>query len=232
MTRMFPFITDTRNPVRFKCPHECSYCWSQGKKGFVERLDIRGYQRQPSLDLLNEINPLVPIPKGEYIFLCDMLDLFAEAVPEDVIRKVLQIPKNNPHAKFLLLTKNPDRYRRLLLAIPQNCVCGATIETTEDTAQFSKAPPPWERYDALYNVGAMGFPETFVSIEPIMNFLRGHMLGWLLTIPNLKSVAVGYDNYNHHLPEPPLHKTLNLIEGLEASGITVYRKTLREAWNH
>jgi len=42
-------------------------------------------------------------------------------------------------------------------------------------------------------------------------------------------VAVGYDNYNNHLPEPPLEITENLIHGLEAYEIKVYRKTLREA---
>jgi len=45
------------------------------------------------------------------------------------------------------------------------------------------------------------------------------------------AVAVGYDNYNNHLPEPPLEKTMQLIERLEKAGITVFRKTLRERWN-
>jgi hypothetical protein len=44
-------------------------------------------------------------------------------------------------------------------------------------------------------------------------------------------MAVGYDNYNNRLPEPTLSKTMQLIDCLEKTGITVYRKTLREAWN-
>jgi hypothetical protein len=38
-----------------------------------------------------------------------------------------------------------------------------------------------------------------------------------------------YDNYAHGLVEPKLADVLLLIGHLEAAGITVYRKTLREA---
>jgi hypothetical protein len=47
-----------------------------------------------------------------------------------------------------------------------------------------------------------------------------------------RAVAIGYDNYDNKLPEPSLTKTLQLIDSLEKAGITVYRKTLREAWNN
>ena len=42
------------------------------------------------------------------------------------------------------------------------------------------------------------------------------------------AVAIGYDNYNNGFPEPPLSKTMQLIDELESLGIKVYRKTLRE----
>jgi len=53
---------------------------------------------------------------------------------------------------------------------------------------------------------------------------------WILNINPEFGVSIGYDNYNWRLPEPPLAKTLQLIEELEKHGIKVERKTLRKAW--
>ena len=46
-----------------------------------------------------------------------------------------------------------------------------------------------------------------------------------------QGVAVGYDNYNNLLPEPREAETEEFIRQLEDAGITVYRKTIREAWD-
>jgi hypothetical protein len=68
----------------------------------------------------------------------------------------------------------------------------------------------------------------FISIEPIMDFDRECLLPWL-NIVHPWAIAIGYDNYNNGLPEPPLAKTRELIESLRKRRITVYEKTLREA---
>ena len=46
-----------------------------------------------------------------------------------------------------------------------------------------------------------------------------------------KFMAVGYDNYDNHLPEHSLERTEILIKELEAQGVKIYRKTIREAWD-
>jgi len=42
-------------------------------------------------------------------------------------------------------------------------------------------------------------------------------------------VYVGYDNYDNRLPEPPLKKTLMLLDDLSEMTFVV-RKTIRPAW--
>jgi len=71
----------------------------------------------------------------------------------------------------------------------------------------------------------------FISIEPILDFNYEPFVAELLKIRPW-AVAVGMDNYGNRLPEPALAKTMQLIERLEKAGIKVYRKTLREKWNH
>jgi hypothetical protein len=63
----------------------------------------------------------------------------------------------------------------------------------------------------------------FISIEPGLDFDFDDM-AWLEELRPW-GVAVGYDNYGNHLPEPPLGKTWRLIEWLEGF-TTVYRKNL------
>jgi len=62
-----------------------------------------------------------------------------------------------------------------------------------------------------------------------MNFDLKTLFEWITDIEP-ECVSIGYDNYHNHLPEPPLEKTLKLIEDLENSGIKIERKTLREAY--
>ena len=107
--------------------------------------------------------------------------------------------------------------------LPENIVAGATIETDIDW-HVSKAPIPLYR---IYAMQKLKHKRKMVSIELIMKFSPEFIRQLLLIQPEF--VAVGYDNYNNHLPEPPLEITENLIHGLEAYGIKVYRKTLREA---
>ena len=72
--------------------------------------------------------------------------------------------------------------------------------------------------------------KTHISIEPILDFDLDHFVEWILDFNPSFGVSVGYDNYGCRLPEPPLAKTLQLIEQLEKHGIKVERKTLRKAW--
>jgi len=164
----------------------------------------------------------------DFVFACDMCDLFGPWVPSELIHKILEGIVPMP-GRFLFLTKNPARYLEFLTTLQKtNCLLGVTLETNRDTSAYSKALSPVERWEFFYD---LEYSPKFVAVEPIMDFDLNIFPDWLFNITGLESVAVGYDNYDNYLPEPPLAKTMQLIDRLEKAGITVYRKTLREAWN-
>ena len=221
--RMFPFVTETYNPIGGVCPYNCVYCWA---KDLIKRYDFKKYSWECYLikDALKK-----RFKAGNFVFLCDMLDLFAFNIPRDIILKVLEIARNNPDSKFLLETKNPQRYFDFLFLdeFPSNVVLGATIESNLDYPKISKASLQSKRISWMIKLAGETELPLFISIEPILNF------DWMFIneIRYIKpwAVAIGYDNYANHLPEPALSKTLSLIANLEKF-TKVYRKTIKNAW--
>lgn len=110
---------------------------------------------------------------------------------------------------------------------PPNAVLGATVETDrDDLAQLvSKAPPPSERFEAMKR---LKWPCKVLSVEPILDFNPARFAMLIREVKPML-VYIGYDNYGCKLPEPPLSKTLRLIEELSRD-LPVERKTLRKAW--
>lgn len=90
---------------------------------------------------------------------------------------------------------------------------------------FAKAPIPPERY---WSFVEMGLQRKFVTIEPILDF---YLKDFVIKLRRLKTefIYLGYDNHGCKLPEPPLEKTLALIEELEKF-TEVRLKTIRRAW--
>jgi protein gp37 len=103
---MFDVITKTWNPV-IGCLHNCTYCWARSlaetrltqmekyKDGF--KPNIAEYELRKKF-------------RKQYVFACDMGDLFGDWVPREWILKVIDAIKTNPSSYFLFLTKNPKRY--------------------------------------------------------------------------------------------------------------------------
>jgi DNA repair photolyase len=172
-----------------------------------------------------ELAKIKTFTKDDFVFVCDCTDLFGHWVPTELIQQILDAIKRSP-AKFLLLTKNPQRYGQLILSgvcIPENCTLGCTVES--DIDHIISGQPVKHRLAEMQNYSNIGYP-VMLSIEPIMEFT----FELIERVGRIKPkfVAVGYDNYNHGLPEPSLKKTKFLMERLAAAGITVYAKTLRE----
>lgn len=221
MSKMFPFITETWNPLGGQCPHNCKGCWA---KAYIKRLNMTKYQNGYFIDP-KQINKKFKL--GSFVFVCDMIDLFAKDVPMEAIQIIMKAIEKQPDVTFLLLTKNP-RYM-WLMDLPKNVVAGATIETEFDPRlygfKYSEAPMMNERILAMRD---LEHPRKFISIEPIMDFSPG---AFLSAIRNIKPefVAIGFDNYSNGLPEPEsLQKVLDFILEIEKLGIKVYRKTIRE----
>jgi DNA repair photolyase len=222
--KMFPFITQTWNPLGGECLHKCSYCWATALKERYPNLKSKYGGQARIID--KEFKRIAAFKSTDFIFVCDMTDLFGYWVRDELIQEIFEAIKTSS-AQFLLLTKNPKRYNDLIsigIHIPLNCILGATIESDKD---HKIIVPVSSRLEALADLSDMGYP-VMMSIEPIMQFDYTNFATWLRYI-RPKFVAVGYDNYNHGLPEPSLDETLQLIAMMQASGIVVYKKTLREA---
>ena len=152
--------------------------------------------------------------EGELVFVQDMSDLFAGIVPEEYIERVLEHIKKFPKTTFLLLTKNPKRYREFEDRMPNNCICGVTIETNRDKGynKIRRAPLPTDRL-VVMRLLKDDMRKT-ISIEPIMDFDLDYFVNEIKAIkPSF--VYIGYDNYNYGLPEPPLSKTIELMKQLK-----------------
>jgi len=218
MSKMFPFITKTWNPLGGKCLHKCVYCWADRLTKQYDMSKYRGPFKIYTKVLKRKFK------ENDFVFVQDMSDLFANTVPHSMIRLVLDRIKMFPKTKFLLLTKNPIRYHNF--HIPSNCVCGATIETDSEelTKDISNAPSVKER---IYWMIQLRHKDKMLSIEPILNFGLYSFFTDIKLI-NPQFVAIGYDNYKNNLLEPSLIHTTMLINLLEKEGIKVYRKTLRE----
>jgi protein gp37 len=220
-SKMFPFITATWNPLGGECPHNCKGCWA---KAYINRIKMAKYHGAYTIDK-KQINK--KFKAGSFVFVCDMIDLFAANVPMVAVMTILRRIEAQPDVTFLLLTKNP-RYM-WLMELPKNVVAGATIETEFDPRlygfNYSLAPLMKDRIQAMIDIKDS---RKFISIEPIMDFSPGVFLS---AIKNIKPefIAVGFDNYNSGLPEPEsLQKVLDFISEVEKLGIKVYRKTIRE----
>lgn len=218
-SRMFSFITETLNlTLQSFCPYGCVYCWAkkyQGRHINAETLKNRWNRR---------------FKKGSFIFLNDLTDAFAYNVPDVEILATYRFIRLSPEAKFLLMTKNPDRY--VNLCPPENAILGCTIESDASSDTYinhSNAPTPLHRIAVMEGLASAGFHDLFISIEPIMEFNRIWFPEVLTTIKPW-GIAVGYDNYSWNLPEPSLARTNELIVELRKQGIIVYEKTLRKAW--
>jgi len=184
-----------------------------GEKGLVNRYDMKKYR-----------GPIRLYPKemkrqfkaGEFIFVQDMSDLFAETVPDEIIAKVITHTVKFPQTTFLFLTKNPKRY--LGWVFPRNVICGATIESNRDYPEISKAPVQFDRVCAMTSLKNV---RKMISIEPILDFDFSDFTLYLQAIavnPTLEFIYFGYDNYNNNLPEPSITKLKKLLNNLQELG--------------
>jgi len=164
-------------------------------------------------------------PKGGFVFVSDMGDMWGKWVPKEWILKVLRALRAKPKTSFLFLTKNPRRYHEFLGEFSQNMTLGATLETNRNY-NVTRAPPPNERFEALKS---LDWKNKAVVVEPVLDFDPAEFVSWI-RIVQPEQVYIGYDNYNFKLPEPQLNKTYALVNELRRVGFQVEARALRKAW--
>lgn len=224
--KMFNVVTKTWNPVT-GCLYCCNYCWA--RQLATTKLKNSHRYLQGFKPMLNEEEFRAKFDKGDLVFVSDMGDLFGDFIPSNWIQRVLEHTARFPKTHFLFLTKNPTRYHQFLRHMPENAILGATIETNNDqiflNGKISEAPPPSKRHIAMRD---LDWDKKFISIEPILDFDLETFALWIDNVlPFL--VYVGYDNYNNKLDEPPLSKTLRLLDKISENTLVI-KKTIRRAW--
>src|SRR4030042_149467 len=115
--RMFSFLSrnhkrsgDTCNLLAGKCLHECRYCYVETLKKLFPGVAAK-YSGSSRIDF-KELKNIAKFTKDDYVFLCDCTDLFGHWVPDEFIQWIFEVIRYSP-AKFLLLTKNPQKYLHL-----------------------------------------------------------------------------------------------------------------------
>jgi len=196
---MYPFVTHTWNPIRGKCPHDCSYCYMK----VYPQKELRFVESEMETNL----------GEGNFIFVGSSTDMWASIVAylwiDNTLRHCYYF-----HNRYLFQSKNPIRFTRF--QFPENTILGTTLESNRGYEEVSKAPPPQARYEIMWN---LSYP-CMVSIEPIMDFDLDTLVQWITDIKP-EFISIGADSKGHKLPEPSPEKVQGLIE--ELRGITTIK---------
>ena len=195
---MYPWITHTWNPIRGKCPHDCSYC-------FMKQFCV-GHLRFEKDELQTDLG------SGNIIFVGSSCDMFAKKVLDDWIEAVIE--KCNQHKnRYLFQSKNPQRMGEYIMSIQKNSILGTTLESNR-SYEISKAPSITDRVKGIKSFSESIDFDVMISIEPLLDFDLQPFVDMIKSIePSF--VSVGADSKNHHLPEPDSRKTRLLINTLK-----------------
>jgi DNA repair photolyase len=212
---MYQWVTHTHAHLGGECPHKCSYCYVDNPR-FGRPEKYKG----PVRLLLSELS--VEYGKGKKIFIDHCNDLFAQAVPQDFIYRILDHCAQWPDNIYVYQTKNPYRFKDFISWTQPDCMIGCTIETNRDMPDsVSLAPRPISRYMAMKDLSHVR--KAFITIEPVMDFDVDILAGWIIDIkPDF--VNIGADSKKHGLPEPSADKVIQLIEALNGAQIEIREK--------
>lgn len=205
-SQMYPWCSHTLTILNGACSHSCKYCYVNSLKRFpVLAEKYSGPPRLVESDL--QLN----LGSGKTIFVCSTGDLFAEAVPDELIGQVLEHLLKFPENVYLLQTKAPARF--LDWNFPPKTILGTTVESDLDHG-MSRAPSPTQRLTAMRHLKRHR-PDIplMLSIEPIMDFTPV-VFARLIKAFSPKFVSIGADSKRHNLPEPPAGKIAALITEL------------------
>jgi DNA repair photolyase len=163
--------------------------------------------------------------KGRTIFIEHCNDLFAKAVPDEWIERILAHTCEWPDNEYVFQTKNPARMDLFRDKMPPRRLLGVTIETADaDVAiMVSKAPTPYDRYWEMKEMSNRKGERTFVTVEPI---LRGPAaaLGGMIRDIAPEFVNIGADSKGTDLDEPTGEAVEKLIDTLRAYNVPIRKK--------
>ena len=209
---MYDWLNFTHASLGGACPHACSYCYIDNPR-FGRAPRYTGELR------LIEDEFKVNYGSGKSIFIENCNDMFAEAVPDAFIKRILAHCNTWPDNTYVFQTKNPARFTRWLDAFPEKIILGTTIETNRDAG--GNAPPTSRRASAMAILPKS--IQRFLTLEPIMDFDVLELAKMVIEV-SPTFLNIGADSKNHGLVEPTKEKILALVEALKGAGIEVRKK--------
>jgi hypothetical protein len=211
---MYPFITRTWNAIKGVCPHGCSYCYMNK---IYKRFGI-----EPVPPHLDKRELKINLGRGNTIFVCSSIDLFAFDIDSLDRMRVLNRAILFTDNTYLWHTKNPYVADRSL-QVRDNFILCATMETDRYySGIMGTCAPPVARADDMkfYNGRKM------ITIEPIMDF-NVAPFAEIIKKCEPEQVNIGADSGRNNLPEPPKEKILELIAELEKFTTVARKKNLK-----
>ncbi len=220
---MYDWVTHTLSIIQGECPGKCVYCYVKTGRA-KDHPSYKGWPR------VNEEDMKANLGTGNTIFVCHMSDLFmktrhGEIQSADIIR-VLDRLNQFPDNTYVLQSKNPRRIMDFLDRLPPKCIIGTTIETDEVRYihDFSAAPAPRDRADAMKEIRQWTGHKTFITIEPIIK-MRPMVLAEMIVEARPTFVNIGADSKGNNLPEPTWESVQELIKRLKQNNIEIREKT-------
>ncbi|MCS1410273.1 MAG: hypothetical protein M2R45_03465 [Verrucomicrobia subdivision 3 bacterium] len=150
----------TWNPVTgcTKISHGCKHCYAERMSHRLRSAGVKKYKNGFKVSLHHDtLDEPSKWTKPQVVFVNSMSDLFHSSVPTDFILSVFEKMNAAPQHVFQVLTKRPDRVRKLnkRLNWTQNIWMGTSIESEK-----------WvHRMDILKQIDAH---IKFLSLEPLL----------------------------------------------------------------
>lgn len=206
---MYKFIDFTWNPIKGKCLHDCSYCY------------MKQINPNANLPRLAEHELNTYLGYGRSIFIGSSTDMFAENIPSEWIKRVLDYCYQNSNMEqpntYLLQSKNPKRFLEFINhPLMKRVAFCTTIETNRFYPEImNNAPKIGERVEAMEEIARLG-RSTMVTAEPLMQFDHEEMVSFIRKCKP-KLVNIGRNSCRRTvLPEPAQEEVRLLIAELES----------------
>jgi len=229
---MYPNCS-TYNPF-VGCKFDCVYC----EKSFKRVLKRVGLNIACILcyNYVPHTHPkrLKKIPSSPIVFVFGQGDIYFCA-PSFVEQTFKSIEAHKPRKPkiYYFQSKAPSIFNRYLDWFNGNqdkVMLLTTLETNRDEGygNISKAPLPTTRFQDFLD---LEYSHKVVTIEPVLDFDLEVFLTWMRLLKDqgtLEYVWFGFDSKNCDLPEPSAEKAQRFVDELQAYGIEVRGKTLRD----
>lgn len=113
------------------------------------------------------------VKKPKNVFVVSMGDLFGDWVPDEWIAEVFKACEAAPQHRYLFLTKNPERYSKIITPEKIDCYFGTTITSITD----------WSNRTTSHLI-SIPYGKRFLSVEPIMgdisSTIAAYPVNWVI----------------------------------------------------